>query len=65
MIASLSQGSRPTTSGAMARTALSIPAASAARVHSPHPTRPLSAVSFTITSVTPPRAISELTSVCL
>ena len=59
-MASLSQGSRPTTSGAMALTALSMPAVSAARVHSPQPTRPLSAVSLTMTSVMPPRLMSEL-----
>ena len=61
-IASISQGSRPSTIGRIAATAVAIPAASAARVHSPQPIRPLSAISLTTTSVTPSRATSELTS---
>ena len=61
-IASMSKGSRPCTIGRIAASAQAIPAASAARVHSPQPCRPLSAVSLTITSVTPSRATSELSS---
>jgi hypothetical protein len=59
---SRSQALRPTTSGAMALTALSMPGTSAARVHSPQPTMPSSVVTFTSTSATPLRAISELAS---
>ena len=61
-IASMPNGSRPSTSGRMACAAQATPAASAARVHSPQPVRPSSAVSLTITSVTPSRATSELRS---
>ena len=63
-IASLCQGSRPSTKGAVARIALSMPAVSAAVQLSPQPTRPLSARSLTITSLTPSRSTIELSSRC-
>ena len=61
-IASLCQGSRPSTKGAAARIALSIPAESAAVQLSPQPTSPLSVRSRTITSLTPSRSTIELSS---
>src|SRR4026209_2066033 len=42
-----------------------MPLTSAARAHSPQPTMPSSVVSLTITSLTPPRLLSELVSACL
>ena len=61
-MASLSQGSRPTTKGAAASTAFWMPMVSLFMQASPQPTSPLSAVSLTMTSETPSRAISALTS---
>ena len=61
-IASRFHGSRPTTNGAIARTAASTEAVSAPQHASPQPTRPSSVVSFTRTSLTPSRATWELTS---
>ena len=64
-MASLSQGSRRMRIGVIDVTALSMPAASPARVHSPQPMSPLSAVILTMMSVMPGREIRELTSGCL
>src|ERR1700755_3095572 len=61
-MASLSHGSRPTTNGAAASTAFCMPTVSQFMQASPQPTSPLSAVSLTMTSDTPSRAISALTS---
>src|SRR4029079_8848403 len=61
-IASRFHGSRPTTNGAMARSASSTEAVSAPQHASPQPTSPSSVVSLTSTSLTPSRATMELTS---